>query len=99
MLHTCTGKIKRLIIDPVFAPSPTTHSRAAAGPRLAATAYSMARRLIPLLDRVLIEKIVAPTKSAGGVLLPESALPKVIAICVRCCHTLLPCTVTTTRLT
>jgi co-chaperonin GroES (HSP10) len=29
------------------------------------------------LDRVLIEKIVAPTKSAGGVLLPESALPKV----------------------
>jgi chaperonin GroES len=37
----------------------------------------MARRLIPLLDRVLIEKVVAPTKSAGGVLLPESALPKV----------------------
>lgn len=37
----------------------------------------MARRLVPLLDRVLIEKIVAPTKSAGGVLLPESALPKV----------------------
>jgi hypothetical protein len=36
-----------------------------------------ARRLIPLLDRVLIEKIVAPTKSAGGVLLPESVLPKV----------------------
>lgn len=38
---------------------------------------SMARRLIPLLDRVLIEKITAPTKSAGGVLLPESAVPKV----------------------
>ena len=37
----------------------------------------MARRLIPLLDRVLIEKITAPTKSAGGVLLPESAVPKV----------------------
>ena len=35
------------------------------------------RRLIPLLDRVLVEKITAPTKSAGGVLLPESALPKV----------------------
>eukprot|EP00775_Hariotina_reticulata_P011327 gene11327-11477_t len=37
----------------------------------------MARRLIPLLDRVLIEKVIAPTKSAGGVLLPESAVPKV----------------------
>lgn len=35
------------------------------------------RRLIPLLDRVLVERIVAPTKSAGGVLLPESAVPKV----------------------
>lgn len=36
-----------------------------------------ARRLVPLLDRVLVEKIVAPAKSAGGVLLPESAAPKV----------------------
>mmetsp|Transcript_7351 Transcript_7351/g.20753 ORF Transcript_7351/g.20753 Transcript_7351/m.20753 type:complete len:101 (-) Transcript_7351:176-478(-) len=32
-----------------------------------------ARRLIPLLDRVLVEKVVAPAKSSGGVLLPESA--------------------------
>ncbi|CAG9461926.1 unnamed protein product [Pedinophyceae sp. YPF-701] len=32
----------------------------------------MARRLIPLLDRVLVEKVAAPTKSAGGVLLPET---------------------------
>ena len=31
------------------------------------------KRLIPLLDRVLIERIVAPTKSVGGILLPESA--------------------------
>jgi hypothetical protein len=37
-----------------------------------------ARRLIPLLDRVLVERVVAPTKSAGGVLLPDSALPKVL---------------------
>lgn len=35
-----------------------------------------AKRLIPLLDRVLVEKIVAPTKSIGGVLLPESAVSK-----------------------
>ncbi|KAL2630712.1 hypothetical protein R1flu_015398 [Riccia fluitans] len=33
----------------------------------------MARKLIPLLDRILVEKVVAPTKSAGGILLPESA--------------------------
>ena len=37
----------------------------------------MAKRLIPLLDRVLVEKIVAPTKSVGGILLPESAVSKV----------------------
>eukprot|EP00271_Cylindrocystis_brebissonii_P012359 TRINITY_DN30788_c0_g1_i1.p1 TRINITY_DN30788_c0_g1~~TRINITY_DN30788_c0_g1_i1.p1 ORF type:complete len:103 (+),score=24.07 TRINITY_DN30788_c0_g1_i1:408-716(+) len=34
------------------------------------------KRLIPLLDRVLVEKIVAPTKSAGGILLPETAASK-----------------------
>lgn len=37
----------------------------------------MARRLIPLLDRVLVEKIIAPTKTAGGILLPETASSKV----------------------
>lgn len=37
----------------------------------------MSKRLIPLLDRVLIEKIIAPTKSVGGILLPESAVSKV----------------------
>mmetsp|Transcript_11898 Transcript_11898/g.25561 ORF Transcript_11898/g.25561 Transcript_11898/m.25561 type:complete len:100 (-) Transcript_11898:583-882(-) len=36
-----------------------------------------ARRLIPLLDRVLVERVQAATRTAGGVLLPESALPKV----------------------
>jgi chaperonin GroES len=33
----------------------------------------MAKRLIPLLDRVLVQKLEAPTKSIGGVLLPETA--------------------------
>ena len=37
----------------------------------------MAKRLIPLLDRILVEKIIPPTKSVGGVLLPESAASKV----------------------
>lgn len=41
------------------------------------TENKMAKRLIPLLDRVLVEKIVAPTKSVGGILLPESAVSKV----------------------
>lgn len=35
-----------------------------------------ARRLIPLLDRVLIKRIEAPTKSIGGILLPESSQSK-----------------------
>merc|ERR550537_652045 len=35
-----------------------------------------ARRLVPLLDRVLVKRIEPPTKSIGGVLLPESAQSK-----------------------
>jgi chaperonin GroES len=37
---------------------------------------STIKRIIPLLDRVLIEKAVAKKTSAGGVLLPESAQSK-----------------------
>ena len=37
----------------------------------------MARRLIPLFDRVLIERFVAETKSKGGIMIPEKALGKV----------------------
>ena len=40
----------------------------------------MAKRLIPLLDRVLVEKLAPPTKTVGGVLLPETA-SKVRAVC------------------
>ena len=32
------------------------------------------RSLAPLLDRVLVQRIKAETKTAGGVLLPESAV-------------------------
>ncbi len=35
-------------------------------------ATAVAKRLVPLLDRVLVEKVVPPTKSAGGILLPDS---------------------------
>jgi len=33
----------------------------------------MAKRLIPLLNRVLVEKVVTPSKSASDVLLSESS--------------------------
>lgn len=31
-----------------------------------------ARRLIPSMNRVLVEKLLQPNKSAGGILLPET---------------------------
>ncbi|KAL4569441.1 hypothetical protein LXL04_025079 [Taraxacum kok-saghyz] len=33
----------------------------------------MAKRLIPCLNRVLVEKIVPPSKTTGGILLPEKS--------------------------
>ncbi|XP_054165919.1 10 kDa heat shock protein, mitochondrial-like [Oppia nitens] len=38
---------------------------------------SIARRLIPLFDRVLIERFVAETKSKGGIMIPEKAQGKI----------------------
>ncbi|KAL5761053.1 hypothetical protein ACOSP7_019550 [Xanthoceras sorbifolium] len=44
----------------------------------------MAKRLIPTLNRVLIEKIVPPSKTSAGILLPEKSSKlnsgKVIAV-------------------
>lgn len=31
------------------------------------------KRVLPLLDRVLVEKIQAPARTSGGILLPETA--------------------------
>jgi hypothetical protein len=42
---------------------------------------SAAKKLIPLLDRVLIEKVAARTKTVGGILLPETAASKARALC------------------
>ncbi|XP_061715354.1 10 kDa heat shock protein, mitochondrial [Cydia pomonella] len=39
---------------------------------------SAARKLIPLLDRVLIKRAEAVTKTAGGIVLPEKAQSKVL---------------------
>ena len=36
-----------------------------------------AKKLIPLLDRVLVERAVAATKTSGGILLPETVGSKV----------------------
>ena len=46
-------------------------------PCLLHPAMSSLKKLAPLLDRVLVERIAAPAKSVGGVLLPESAVQKV----------------------
>ena len=37
---------------------------------------SSIKRIIPLLDRVLIQRTLAPTKTTGGVLLPEKNISK-----------------------
>mmetsp|Transcript_16586 Transcript_16586/g.33986 ORF Transcript_16586/g.33986 Transcript_16586/m.33986 type:complete len:105 (-) Transcript_16586:207-521(-) len=37
---------------------------------------AVAKRIVPLLDRVLVERAAAAKKSAGGVILPESAVSK-----------------------
>lgn len=35
--------------------------------------YSWAKRLIPTLNRVLVEKIIPPSKTSAGILLPEKS--------------------------
>merc|ERR1711920_905033 len=37
------------------------------------SAMSAAKRFVPLLDRVLVQKLKAETKTATGILLPDSA--------------------------
>ncbi|KAJ1419564.1 chaperonin 10-like protein, partial [Ochromonadaceae sp. CCMP2298] len=37
---------------------------------------SALKKLLPLADRILIKRIVATTKTAGGILLPESNVSK-----------------------
>ncbi|KAL5553424.1 hypothetical protein UlMin_040825 [Ulmus minor] len=44
----------------------------------------MAKRLIPTLNRVLVEKIIPPSKTSAGILLPEASTQinsgKVVAV-------------------
>jgi len=41
-------------------------------------AASVAKKLIPLFDRVLVQRAVAETKSKGGILIPEAAQNKTL---------------------
>ena len=41
-------------------------------------AAAAAKRLVPLFDRVLIQKAEAITKTKGGIVLPEKAQAKVL---------------------
>jgi hypothetical protein len=41
-------------------------------------ASNLAKRLIPLFDRVLIQKAEAVTKTKGGIVIPEKAQAKVL---------------------
>uniref|UniRef100_T1IYU1 10 kDa heat shock protein, mitochondrial n=1 Tax=Strigamia maritima TaxID=126957 RepID=T1IYU1_STRMM len=36
------------------------------------------KKLVPLFDRVLVERFVAETKSKGGIMIPEKALSKIL---------------------
>lgn len=40
---------------------------------ISSAAMAAIRRLIPSFNRVLVEKVVQPKKSAGGILLPETS--------------------------
>ncbi|XVE85417.1 hypothetical protein DITRI_Ditri17bG0089700 [Diplodiscus trichospermus] len=40
----------------------------------------MAKRLIPTLNRVLVEKIIPPSKTTAGILLPEKSTKKTIPV-------------------
>jgi chaperonin GroES len=41
-----------------------------------ATSIRSIRALVPLLDRVLVQRVKAETKTASGILLPESSVEK-----------------------
>jgi chaperonin GroES len=47
-----------------------------------------AKRLVPLLNRIVVEKMTAPNKTVGGIMLPETAVPKVRRIVQTCAHRL-----------
>ena len=58
-------------------PTPTYTNIKREGEREREKMSQAAKKLIPLLDRVLVERAVAATKTSGGILLPETVGSKV----------------------
>ena len=56
---------------------PHTHNKERGREREREKMSQAAKKLIPLLDRVLVERAVAATKTSGGILLPETVGSKV----------------------
>lgn len=58
-----------------IAPAPPKHARTKANTDIKSTiAAKSIKSLTPLLDRILVQRIKAETKTAGGIFLPESAV-------------------------
>eukprot|EP00088_Acartia_fossae_P049565 TRINITY_DN546_c0_g2_i1.p1 TRINITY_DN546_c0_g2~~TRINITY_DN546_c0_g2_i1.p1 ORF type:complete len:105 (+),score=42.83 TRINITY_DN546_c0_g2_i1:60-374(+) len=45
---------------------------------MSSAAANVAKRIIPLFDRVLVQRVAAETKSKGGILIPEKAQAKTL---------------------
>jgi len=43
---------------------------------MSGAAAAVAKRIMPLFDRVLVQRVAAETKSKGGILIPEKAQTK-----------------------
>eukprot|EP00088_Acartia_fossae_P004737 TRINITY_DN12041_c0_g1_i1.p3 TRINITY_DN12041_c0_g1~~TRINITY_DN12041_c0_g1_i1.p3 ORF type:complete len:105 (-),score=42.78 TRINITY_DN12041_c0_g1_i1:656-970(-) len=43
---------------------------------MSSAAATIAKRIVPLFDRVLVQRLAAETKSKGGILIPEKAQTK-----------------------
>jgi chaperonin GroES len=56
---------------PLTAPPENTHAR---------NEQSLVKKLIPLADRVLVQRAIAATKSVGGIILPESSISKQLEV-------------------
>ena len=58
---------------PIRLPKRSIHRHADRPPRQATTLRSI-KSLVPLLDRVLVQRVKAETKTASGIFLPESSV-------------------------
>jgi len=52
---------------------------------MSSAAATIAKKIIPLFDRVLVQRMAAETKSKGGILIPEKAQSKTLEATVVAC--------------